>query len=559
MPPSTIRPNPQADRGTLRARVAELHGKLRAALADKKSRMNDIVALCRSERRAMREELRSKRSQALEQIEYEIQAARASARHLRLSRLAEVRKGADSDIAAARAAIAVEREHQDELRRIAHDQRRRRAEVHRLHEIAAQSGELHTSLLGPFAALVQRVGSKVKPVPGESRAEAVLRYAQTHPGEAHAAADPRAERVIEETRQEITKTKAALRSAPRAPKGRVVPRKPARPAPHLAAGKTARHSPLAIRPIYLDERPAPAPAETSSKKVTPALGKVKPPARRPGQVPRGGGPSIPLDVLLRERDELKSKNGRPSATGTGKATRGKGPAPARTPRKKKGGGEPPASPSPPALPLVGAPMPPATHPANQVARERTEKTVKAPDVHDTAALAKLIRQDIQAAIAAGVLPRAKYSVTTDKYSMGSSITVVATRLPFPVLNEAAFYPTKFGPHFDSGRFRTRYSGEAEKLQQKLEEIVGAYHWDRSDPMSDYYNERFHKDIRLDDRGEMDRIREKLGKAAKEPSSSDVPFTWREPPGGLLEAGWYASDDRRGRRGPFDSQAEAEGS
>jgi len=557
MSPSTIRPNPQEHRGTLRARVAELQGKLRAALADKKSRMNDIVALCRSERRAMREELRSKRATALEQIEHEIQAARASARHLRLSRLAEVRKGADSDIAVARAAIAVERAHQDELRRIAHDQRRRRAEVHRLHEIAARSGELHTSLLGPFAALVQRVGSKVKPVPGESRAEAVLRYAQTHPGEAHAAAEPRAERVIEETRQEITKAKAALRSAPRAPKGRVVPRKPGRPAPQRATDKPAKHSPLAIRPIYLDERPAAAPGKTSHTKGAPLLGKVKPQARRPGQVPRGG-PGVPLDVLLRERDELKSKNGRrPRGGGSGKATRDKGPASARTPRKKKGGDEPPATPSPPALPLGEPPMPPVTPPANQVARGRTEKTVKAPDVHDTAALAKLIRQDIQAAQAAGGIPRAKYSVTTDKYSMGSSITVVATKLPFSVLNEAAFYPTKFGPQFDSGRFRTRYSAEAEKLQQKLEEIVGAYHWDRSDPMSDYYNERFHKDVRLDDRGEMDRIREKLGKAAKEPSSSDVPFTWREPPGGLLEAGWYASDDRRGRRGPFSSQAEAE--
>src|ERR1700679_1993492 len=150
MSPSTIRPNPQADRGTLRARVAELEGKLRAALADKKSRMNDIVALCRSERRAMREELRDKRAQALQQIEYEIEAARASARHLRLSRLAEARKASDSDIAAARAAIAVERAHQDELRRIGHEQKRRRSEVHRLHELAARSGELHTALLGPF-------------------------------------------------------------------------------------------------------------------------------------------------------------------------------------------------------------------------------------------------------------------------------------------------------------------------------------------------------------------------------------------------------------------------
>jgi hypothetical protein len=562
MSPS-IRPNSHADRGTLRARVVELQGKLRTALADKKSRMNDIVALCRSERRAMREELRSKRATALEQIEHEIQAARASARHLRLSRLAEVRKGADSDIAVARAAIAVERAHQDELRRIAHDQRRRRAEVHRLHEIAAQSGELHTSLLGPFAALVQRVGSKVKPVPGESRAEAVLRYAQTHPGEAHAAAEPRAERVIEETRQEISKTKAALRSAPRPPKGAGVPRKPTRPVPRPTAGKTAKHSPLAIRPIYLDERPVHTRAKTSpAKETTSPSSKAKPQARHPGQLPRGG-PGIPLEVLMREREELKSKSKRPGRPYAAAPTaRGKHPAPKKTPKtpktpKKKGGSKPPASTSPPASATGRAPMPPPRSPANQVARERTEKTVKAPDVHDTSALAKLIRHDIQAALAAGDLPRAKYSVTTDKYSMGSSITVVATKLPFPVLNAAAFYPTKFGPQFDSGRFRTRYSAEAEKLQQKLEEIVGAYHWDRSDPMSDYYNERFHKDVRLDDRGEMDRIREKLGKAAKEPSSSDVPFTWREPPGGLLDAGWYASDDRRGRRGPFDSQAEAE--
>jgi hypothetical protein len=261
---------------------------------------------------------------------------------------------------------------------------------------------------------------------------------------------------------------------------------------------------------------------------------------------------------MREREELKSKSkraGMPRAVAP--TRRGKRPASKKTPKRKKGGSKPPAATSPPAPLKGGAPLPPANPSANQVARERTEKTVKAPDVHDTAALAKLIRQDIQTALAAGDLPRAKYSVTTDKYSMGSSITVVATKLPFPVLNEAAFYPTKFGPQFDSGRFRTRYSAEAEKLQQKLEDIVGAYHWDRSDPMSDYYNERFHKDVRLDDHGEMDRIREKLGKAAKEPSSSDAPFTWREPPGGLLEAGWYASDDRRGRRGPFDSQAQAE--
>jgi hypothetical protein len=143
--------------------------------------------------------------------------------------------------------------------------------------------------------------------------------------------------------------------------------------------------------------------------------------------------------------------------------------------------------------------------------------------------------------------------------MGSSITVVASKLPFPVLNEAAFHLSKWGAEFDSDRFRSRYTPEAESLQKKLEAIVGAYHWDRSDPQTDYFHSRFHKDVRLDDHGEMDRIREKLKKAAKEPSpgAPGKPFVWREPPGGLLETGWYVSDENNKRRGPFASQAEAE--
>jgi hypothetical protein len=554
MASSTSRPQPTGDPTTLRVRLTELQAKLRTALADKTSRMNDIVALCRSERRAVREELKRKRTRALEQIEYEIEAARASARHLRLSRLAEARKASDSDIAAARAAIAVERAHQDELRRIGHDQRRRRSEVHRLHELAARSGELHTALLGPFASLLQRIGSKVKPVPGESRAEAVLRYAQVHPAEAHAAAEPRAERVIEETRQEITRTKAALRSAPRAPKrpagarGPSLP--PTQPLPAAPRGVTPKGPPG--RTVPPKRGAASIPATTTGKAP-----KAPAAARRPGQVPRGGGPGVPLDVLLRERDMLASKSKRPSGARGNAASRDKGAAAANPPKKKGGGGEPPTS--PPAPVLTGAPLPPTLSPANEVTRERTESTVKAPEVHDTAALAKLIREDIKAEVAAQRLPPAKYSVTTDKYSMGSSITVVASKLPFPVLNEAAFHLSKWGAEFDSDRFRSRYTPEAESLQKKLEAIVGAYHWDRSDPQTDYFHSRFHKDVRLDDHGEMDRIREKLKKAAKEPSprSPGKPFVWREPPGGLLETGWYSSDENNKRRGPFASQAEAE--
>jgi hypothetical protein len=45
----------------------------------------------------------------------------------------------------------------------------------------------------------------------------------------------------------------------------------------------------------------------------------------------------------------------------------------------------------------------------------------------------------------------------------------------------------------------------------------AYHWDRSDRMSDIYNERFHRDVRVTPRdGEWEAIeREKLAVAREE--------------------------------------------
>src|SRR5262249_59705006 len=95
-------------------------------------------------------------------------------------------------------------------------------------------------------------------------------------------------------------------------------------------------------------------------------------------------------------------------------------------------------------------------------------------------------------------PKAKYSVRTDTYSMGSSINVVASNLPFPVLNPEAFLvqPRASWVTFDSSNYRTRFTPEAQEVERKLNAIVDAYHWDRSDLMTDYYNERFAKDVRL---------------------------------------------------------------
>ncbi len=126
------------------------------------------------------------------------------------------------------------------------------------------------------------------------------------------------------------------------------------------------------------------------------------------------------------------------------------------------------------------------------------KTLKAPEVRDTAQIAKLIREDIKAAVKKGELPKATYSVRTDKYSMGSSIDVVVSKLPFPVINADAYRVDREATYatFDSSRFRSRFTPRAQEVERKLEAIVDAYHWDRSDSMTDYHNERFSKDIRL---------------------------------------------------------------
>ncbi len=127
---------------------------------------------------------------------------------------------------------------------------------------------------------------------------------------------------------------------------------------------------------------------------------------------------------------------------------------------------------------------------------------------DTAQIAKRIREDIKAAVHSRVLPKAAYSVRTEKYSMGSSITVVASKLPFEVLNPEAFTVEK-GAHwasFDRANHGSRLTPAAQDVERALNAIVDAYHWDRSDSMTDYYNERFAKDVRVEeDKGAWQKI------------------------------------------------------
>ena len=142
---------------------------------------------------------------------------------------------------------------------------------------------------------------------------------------------------------------------------------------------------------------------------------------------------------------------------------------------------------------------------------------------DTVGIAKRIREDIANAQRAGELPKAKYSVRTDKYSMGSSITIEASNLPFLVLNPAAFHVVGNWVEFDREHFASRFTLHAQHVERVLERIVDAYHWDRSDLQNDYYNERFARHVRIETKkGEWDAVeREKLdeARAKKNPEPS----------------------------------------
>jgi hypothetical protein len=133
--------------------------------------------------------------------------------------------------------------------------------------------------------------------------------------------------------------------------------------------------------------------------------------------------------------------------------------------------------------------------------QRPQPVVKGEGL-DTTAIAARIREDIKAAMRSGDLPKAKYSVRTDKYSMGSSITVVVSKLPFEVINSDAFTVERGADwaSFDRTRHQSRFTPAAQDVERKVNAIVDAYHWDRSDSMSDVYNERFARDVRVTEDG-----------------------------------------------------------
>ena len=194
-----------------RERLAGLRVKLRDALATKKARMKELVEECKQERLAVRGAIFAMRENALAGLRDEVKAARQTARDQRAARLVEVRSTSGAAITAARAALAAQRQHAVEQTRITTHERRRKAEIDKLHAQTLAGGALHGPKLEKLRPLLEKART-VPTAPGESKVEALWRYAKAHPEEMHAILEPKAEQEIAKTKAEIVEVEKSARA-----------------------------------------------------------------------------------------------------------------------------------------------------------------------------------------------------------------------------------------------------------------------------------------------------------------------------------------------------------
>lgn len=112
---------------------------------------------------------------------------------------------------------------------------------------------------------------------------------------------------------------------------------------------------------------------------------------------------------------------------------------------------------------------------------------------DLAAVAKLVRADIKAAVKAGQLTAGDYSVTISRYSMGQSMDVTVKACALTVVNAARVAAEMTGA---DGYDYPRYSDEGKALLSTLEGIMAQYNRSASDSHSDYSNVKFYGDAKF---------------------------------------------------------------
>jgi hypothetical protein len=101
-----------------------------------------------------------------------------------------------------------------------------------------------------------------------------------------------------------------------------------------------------------------------------------------------------------------------------------------------------------------------------------------------------IRADIKNLQKFKLLPAGKFSVTMDSFSGGSSIDVRVVDIEATMFNTERFAAEKREPrNFPEGIPWTTVEGA--RIMALLNKVVGVYHRDESDPMTDYFNCNFY--------------------------------------------------------------------
>ncbi len=123
-------------------------------------------------------------------------------------------------------------------------------------------------------------------------------------------------------------------------------------------------------------------------------------------------------------------------------------------------------------------------------RKYGAKYAKDADIKD---IAKMVRADIKAAVAAGTLPVGiKVSIRIDRYSMGQSLDAEIVALPFP-----AWAMKPMGGGGDVGRELVRRpSDRADAAMKAIGDLIAAYNHDGSDSMVDHFDVNFYSHITL---------------------------------------------------------------
>lgn len=113
-------------------------------------------------------------------------------------------------------------------------------------------------------------------------------------------------------------------------------------------------------------------------------------------------------------------------------------------------------------------------------------------------IAKLIRQDIKAAVKDGRLPKGKYSVRTHLYAGGGSIDVNVIGVSIPLFNPDRIQLEIDEPYRSHSEFICPiHTPEAKGMISTLEAIRDAYNYDGSDSMTDYFDVRYYGSVSID--------------------------------------------------------------